>query len=96
MPAARTPDDVASILSQIAILRTNTIATLIVDETGRLTVWGGDAPARAEPLYSWNITSFFELDEAEEEEEEGLGGAGVEDKGGEASSSNHLVPKAEV
>eukprot|EP00729_Bicosta_minor_P019005 gene19003-11970_t len=63
MPPARTTDDIATILSQIAILRQGTIGSLIVDQTGRLSVWAGNAPARADPLYSWNVLNFFDAED---------------------------------
>jgi len=62
LPAPRTRDDVARMLSHFAILRGITIASLVVDgATGALDVWGGTAPATHEPLYRWNIKpgSFF-------------------------------------
>ena len=63
MHAPRSKKDVAEILSSFSILRGITIATLLVDgETGRFEAWGGSAPASTEPLFSWNIFTFFNDD----------------------------------
>jgi len=61
LPGAKSREDIVGILSTSGtILRDLTIATLIVDSTGRLEAWGGTSPRDTPPLHSWNLTSFFD------------------------------------
>lgn len=65
LPAPRSRSDVARILSNTAdgasdsILRNITIATLLLDETGRLEAWAGAPSASSPPLHSWNLSGFW-------------------------------------
>jgi hypothetical protein len=64
MPPPRSKDDVTDILSSFSILRGETIATLVVDGgSGRFEAWGGSSPTTTDPLYSWNISTFFDADQ---------------------------------
>ena len=61
LPAPRTRADVAALLGEPPFMRPSTIASLVLDDSGRLEAWGGGAgPAGSAPLYSWNLKGFFD------------------------------------
>lgn len=66
LPAPLAIADLKSLLSDIGdaaypIFRKYTLASLVLDGSGRLDVWCcGGAPSRTKPCYSWNVLHFFD------------------------------------
>lgn len=60
-PGPESKNDIITLLGSSPVMRSYTIATIVGDSDGYLSIWAGVSPATSNPMYTWNIHSFFNV-----------------------------------